>query len=112
MYFREATSDSKFGRVLNFGASLIVVPIAIDCFVLNFKKFLFIFLFDVNILDIMRRKGFFSGLGIKKTVIRLDLGYYWLFAALRIVLTLLPQTGYIHPDEYFQTVEVFNGKYR
>lgn len=35
---------------------------------------------------------------------------YIYLAALRIVLVLLPQTGYIHPDEYFQSVEVLTGK--
>lgn len=35
---------------------------------------------------------------------------YWSFAFLRFVLTLLPQTGYIHPDEFFQSVEVLAGK--
>ncbi|XP_063993166.1 GPI mannosyltransferase 4 [Diachasmimorpha longicaudata] len=34
---------------------------------------------------------------------------YWICAGLRIVLTLLPQTGYIHPDEFFQSVEVIAG---
>ncbi|KAL1123275.1 hypothetical protein AAG570_002361 [Ranatra chinensis] len=34
---------------------------------------------------------------------------YWFLAALRIGLTLIPQIGYIHPDEYFQSVEVFSG---
>lgn len=34
---------------------------------------------------------------------------YWIFAILRIFLTLLPQTGYIHPDEYFQSIEVIAG---
>lgn len=29
--------------------------------------------------------------------------------ALRIFLVLLPQSGYIHPDEYFQSVEVLAG---
>lgn len=37
------------------------------------------------------------------------LGVYWVLACLRIVLTLIPQTGYIHPDEYFQTVEIVAG---
>jgi len=29
--------------------------------------------------------------------------------ALRVFLVLLPQSGYIHPDEYFQSVEVLAG---
>lgn len=35
---------------------------------------------------------------------------YYLLAALRIILVLVPQTGYIHPDEYFQSIEVLSGK--
>ncbi|XP_047520615.1 GPI mannosyltransferase 4 [Pieris napi] len=34
---------------------------------------------------------------------------YWILVTLRFALTLLPQTGYIHPDEYFQNVEVIAG---
>ncbi|XP_014219733.1 GPI mannosyltransferase 4 [Copidosoma floridanum] len=34
---------------------------------------------------------------------------YWIFACLRIVLNFIPQTGYIHPDEYFQFIEVAAG---
>lgn len=34
---------------------------------------------------------------------------YWIFAALRILLAMCPQIGYIHPDEFFQTVEVVTG---
>lgn len=34
---------------------------------------------------------------------------YWIFVILRIALVLFPQPGYIHPDEYFQTVEVVAG---
>lgn len=41
--------------------------------------------------------------------IRRKIGYYWVLAALRIALTLTPQTGYIHPDEYFQSIEVISG---
>ncbi|KAK6635054.1 hypothetical protein RUM44_000303 [Polyplax serrata] len=43
------------------------------------------------------------------TLINLKLGCYWFWVSLRIALTLVPQTGYIHPDEFFQTVEVFAG---
>lgn len=35
---------------------------------------------------------------------------YALLVAVRILLVFLPQTGYIHPDEFFQTVEVMAGK--
>lgn len=36
---------------------------------------------------------------------------YLFFAVLRIVLVFIPQLGYVHPDEFFQTVEVINGKF-
>lgn len=52
-----------------------------------------------------------SGFYIKKSWIRLELGSYWFWAVLRIILTVIPQTGYIHPDEFFQSVEVFAGKF-
>ncbi|KAI5748924.1 hypothetical protein M8J76_003345 [Diaphorina citri] len=41
--------------------------------------------------------------------VRSDLSIYWLAAFLRFVLTLLPQSGYIHPDEFFQSTEVVIG---
>ncbi|XP_053611218.1 GPI mannosyltransferase 4 [Plodia interpunctella] len=34
---------------------------------------------------------------------------YWFLVILRFLLTLLPQRGYIHPDEFFQNVEVIAG---
>ncbi|XP_071650491.1 GPI mannosyltransferase 4 [Temnothorax longispinosus] len=37
------------------------------------------------------------------------IGLYWILATLRIVLTFAPQTGYIHPDEFFQSIEVVSG---
>ncbi|PSN33686.1 GPI mannosyltransferase 4 [Blattella germanica] len=43
------------------------------------------------------------------TELNLSLVPYWFLVALRIVITLLPQNGYIHPDEYFQSVEVVAG---
>jgi phosphatidylinositol glycan class Z len=39
----------------------------------------------------------------------LSLVPYWFLAFLRVVITLLPQNGYIHPDEYFQSVEIVAG---
>ncbi len=39
-----------------------------------------------------------------------NLSLYWLLACFRVILTLIPQTGYIHPDEYFQTIEVIAGE--
>ncbi|CAK9827834.1 GPI mannosyltransferase 4 [Anthophora retusa] len=41
--------------------------------------------------------------------IRRKIGLYWVLVILRIILTLVPQTGYIHPDEYFQSIEVISG---
>ncbi|XP_043671977.1 GPI mannosyltransferase 4 [Vespula pensylvanica] len=34
---------------------------------------------------------------------------YWILAIFRILLTFVPQSGYIHPDEYFQAIEVISG---
>lgn len=34
---------------------------------------------------------------------------YFLFIVIRVVLVFLPQYGYIHPDEFFQTTEVIAG---
>ena len=34
---------------------------------------------------------------------------YSVLCFIRIFLTLLPQTGYIHPDEYFQSTEILAG---
>nr|CAD7430330.1 unnamed protein product [Timema monikensis] len=39
-----------------------------------------------------------------------SLAPYWLWAGLRILFTVWPQSGYIHPDEFFQSVEVIAGK--
>lgn len=36
---------------------------------------------------------------------------YFLFAFIRILLVFIPQFGYIHPDEFFQSVEVMAGIY-
>nr|CAD7405165.1 unnamed protein product [Timema poppensis] len=38
-----------------------------------------------------------------------SLAPYWLWAGLRILFTVWPQSGYIHPDEFFQSVEVIAG---
>lgn len=35
---------------------------------------------------------------------------YWFVVLLRIVLVFIPQTGFIHPDEFFQSIEVLAGK--
>ncbi|KAH1029368.1 hypothetical protein HUJ05_002624 [Dendroctonus ponderosae] len=34
----------------------------------------------------------------------------WVLAAIRILLVVIPQLGYIHPDEYFQSMEVLAGR--
>lgn len=36
---------------------------------------------------------------------------YFVLCAVRVLLVFLPQIGYIHPDEFFQTVEVVSGDY-
>ncbi|KAL6424418.1 hypothetical protein ACFW04_009888 [Cataglyphis niger] len=41
--------------------------------------------------------------------VRRKIGLYWILAMLRIALTFAPQTGYIHPDEFFQSIEVISG---
>lgn len=41
--------------------------------------------------------------------VRRKIGLYWILATLRIALTFAPQTGYIHPDEFFQSIEVISG---
>ncbi|XP_014472747.1 PREDICTED: GPI mannosyltransferase 4 [Dinoponera quadriceps] len=43
------------------------------------------------------------------TPVRRKIGLYWILAVLRIALTFVPQTGYIHPDEFFQSIEVISG---
>lgn len=37
------------------------------------------------------------------------IGLYWILATLRVALTFVSQTGYIHPDEFFQSIEVISG---
>ncbi|EDV37750.2 uncharacterized protein Dana_GF13610, isoform A [Drosophila ananassae] len=37
------------------------------------------------------------------------LSTYFCFAVLRFVLVFVPQLGYVHPDEFFQSVEVMTG---
>jgi len=38
------------------------------------------------------------------------LNTYFFLALLRLVLVFVPQLGYVHPDEFFQSVEVMTGK--
>lgn len=35
---------------------------------------------------------------------------YYILVFVRICLVFVPQIGYIHPDEFFQSVEVMAGK--
>lgn len=42
--------------------------------------------------------------------IKRKMGLYWILVVVRIILTFIPQTGYIHPDEYFQSIEVISGR--
>lgn len=35
---------------------------------------------------------------------------YFFLVVIRIALVFIPQIGYIHPDEFFQTSEVITGK--
>lgn len=35
---------------------------------------------------------------------------YYVLVFVRICLVFVPQSGYIHPDEFFQSVEVVAGK--
>ncbi|XP_017125470.1 GPI mannosyltransferase 4 [Drosophila elegans] len=37
------------------------------------------------------------------------LSTYFCFAAVRLLLVFVPQLGYVHPDEFFQSVEVMTG---
>lgn len=36
--------------------------------------------------------------------------FTYLALALLRILVMFPQTGYIHPDEYFQSIEIVTGK--
>lgn len=46
----------------------------------------------------------------KKTKLNNFRNFYICLAIMRIILVLFPQTGYIHPDEYFQAIEVLTGE--
>lgn len=35
---------------------------------------------------------------------------YYVLAVLRVFLVFVPQFGYLHPDEFFQSLEVMAGK--
>lgn len=38
-----------------------------------------------------------------------SLGSYFILCFLRVAMVFVPQVGYIHPDEFFQSVEVVAG---
>lgn len=46
---------------------------------------------------------------IYKKIKNFSLFTYLFLIVIRIVLVFLPQYGYIHPDEFFQTSEVISG---
>lgn len=46
-----------------------------------------------------------------KKVKNFSLITYFGLAVLRIVLVFIPQYGYIHPDEFFQTAELVSGEF-
>lgn len=53
----------------------------------------------------MRINSFLKKIKDKNT----SLVTYFVLCAVRILMVFLPQIGYIHPDEFFQTVEVVAG---
>ncbi|KAI5636732.1 alg9-like mannosyltransferase family domain-containing protein [Phthorimaea operculella] len=53
------------------------------------------------------KSNLFKAISFKNPV-KLPLSY-WLLVCVRFLLTILPQRGYIHPDEFFQNVEVIAG---
>lgn len=58
-----------------------------------------------NNKKITKKKNY---LNVNKSLI--SLWSYFFFIVIRIVLVFIPQYGYIHPDEFFQTTEVISGK--
>lgn len=57
----------------------------------------------------MRISQHFSQLWEKRSPTASHIGTYIFFALLRLVLVFVPQLGYVHPDEFFQSVEVMTG---
>ncbi|ALC41889.1 CG3419 [Drosophila busckii] len=57
----------------------------------------------------MRITKHFTQLWQQRSSAANHLSTYFCFAALRLVLVFVPQTGYVHPDEFFQSVEVMTG---
>ncbi|KAM3967865.1 phosphatidylinositol glycan anchor biosynthesis class Z [Aphomia sociella] len=53
------------------------------------------------------KTGIFKAISFRNPV-KLPLSY-WFLVFLRFALTIVPQRGYIHPDEFFQNVEIIAG---
>lgn len=46
-----------------------------------------------------------------KKIKNVSLFMYYFFVVIRIVLVFIPQYGYIHPDEFFQSSEIVSGEF-
>lgn len=46
-----------------------------------------------------------------KKIKNLSLFTYYVLVVIRIVLIFIPQYGYIHPDEFFQSSEIVSGEF-
>lgn len=46
-----------------------------------------------------------------KNIKNRDLITYVVLVVIRVVFVFIPQYGYIHPDEFFQTTEIVSGKF-
>jgi hypothetical protein len=62
----------------------------------------------------LRKREEFQKLMRRRNILKLNknlisLWSYLFFILIRIVLVFIPQYGYIHPDEFFQTTEIING---
>lgn len=57
-----------------------------------------------NNRNILKRRSFVKSKEL------ISFGSYFFFVIIRIVLVFIPEYGYIHPDEFFQTSEVISGK--
>lgn len=45
-----------------------------------------------------------------KNVKKYEIHVYFVLVVIRVLFVFIPQYGYIHPDEFFQTTEVVSGK--
>lgn len=55
----------------------------------------------------MKITRYFKTIRIENKLLR----NYYTLAFIRLCLVFVPQIGYIHPDEFFQSVEVMAGKF-